>query len=48
MLRIHICLKFDCLVRDYYIECLSLVCSWTALQRVMPLKRRVFERKLPG
>lgn len=48
MLRIHMCLKFDCLVRDYCIECLSLVCSWTALQHVMPLKRRVFERKLPG
>ena len=42
------CLKFDCLVRDYCIECLSLVYSWPALQHVMPLKRTVFERKLPG
>ena len=42
------CLKFDCLVRDCCIECLSLVCSWTALRHVMPLKRTVFERKLRG
>ena len=48
MLRIRMCLKFDCLVGDYCIECLSLVCSWIVLRHVMPLKRTVLEHKLPG